>query len=105
MAIKITVPIQTNKGETSTLYFNIVEYYRNKLGDKGQFTVSYYTNETKTVPCEIFEGDLKKTYNLDLSEVVGTDKLEKLVYDAIAANLKDAGLAPESDETGVWVAY
>ncbi len=105
MAIKVTVPIQTSKGETFTLYFNIVEYYRNKSGNICQFPVAYYTDDTKTIPCEIFEGDLKKTYLLDLSSVVGTDKIEKLAYDKIGAQLKEAGLSPQSDETGSWVNY
>ena len=104
MAIKITTQIQTSAGATSSLYFHITEYYRNKEG-KAQFPVSYYTDDTKVTPCQIFEGDLKKVYQLDLSEVVGTAKIEKLAYDKIGADLKAAGLAPQSDETGSWVAY
>lgn len=105
MAIKVTTQIQTSEGATSTLYFHITEYYRNKAGDKAQFPVKYYTDDTKATPCEIFEGDLKKVYTLDLSGVAGTEKIEKLAYDQIGADLKTAGLAPESDETGSWVAY
>ena len=105
MAIKVTTQVQTSEGATSTLYFHIVEYYRNKAGDHCQFPVKYYTDDTKSTPCEIFDGDLKMVYNLDLSGVVGTDKIEKLAYDKIGSDLKAAGLAPESDETGSWVAY
>jgi hypothetical protein len=105
MAIKITVPVQTSEGQTSTLYFNITEYYRNKTGSTCQFPVDYYTDETKSTPCEIFEGDLKKKYLLDLSNVVGTNKIEKLAYDKIGASLKAAGLSPQSDETGTWTNY
>lgn len=105
MAIRLTTPVQTSKGEISTLYFNITEYYRNKLGNKCQFPVEYYTDDTKTTPCEIFEGDLKKTYLLDLSDMIGTDKIEKLAYDKIGADLKEAGLVPQSDESGNWINY
>lgn len=105
MAIKLTTTVQTSAGATSTLYFHIVEYYRNKSGETAQFPVKYYTDDTKATPCEIFEGDLKKVYNLDLSSVAGTEKIEKLAYDAIGAALKAAGLAPQSDETGSWINY
>lgn len=105
MAIKLTTTVQTSAGATSTLYFHIVEYYRNKSGETAQFPVKYYTDDTKATPCEIFEGDLKKVYTLDLSSVAGTEKIEKLAYDAIGAALKVAGLAPQSDETGSWINY
>ena len=105
MAIKVTTTVQTSEGATNGLYFHITEYYRNKVGNTCQFPVKYYTDDTKTTPCEIFEGDLKKVFTLDLSGVIGTDKIEKLAYDQIGATLLAAGLAPESDETGSWVAY
>ena len=105
MAIKINTEVYTSEGPTTGLYFHITEFYRNKEGDSCQFPVKYYTDPDMATACEIFEGGLKKVYTFDLSEVVGTEKTEKLAYDAIGAELKAVGLAPESDGSGEWVAY
>ena len=105
MAIRLTDTIQTSEGSTTTLYFHITEFYRSKDGTNATFPVKFYTNEDKATPCEIFEGDLKKVFNFDISATIGTDAIEKAAYDAIGAALLAAGLNPESDETASWVAY
>jgi hypothetical protein len=105
MAIKLTDTIQTSEGSTTGLYFNITEFFRWKNGINSQFAVQYYTDDTKTTKCKIFEGDLKYTYTVDISGSIGTDSIEKAAYDAIGAELKAAGLNPQSDESGSWVAY
>lgn len=107
MAIKLGTEIQTSEGAVTGLYFHITEFYRNKSGEKSTFPVKYYTDDTKATECKIFEGDLKYVFSYDVSAEVtaGTDKIEKIAYDKIGAALKAAGLAPESDETGSWVAY
>jgi hypothetical protein len=107
MAIKVGAEIQTSEGAVTGLYFHILEFYRNKSGERSAFPVKYYTDDTKTTECKIFEGDLKYVFEFDISAEVtaGTDKIEKIAYDKIGAALLAAGLAPESDETGSWVAY
>jgi hypothetical protein len=105
MAIRLKAEVQTDKGNTTNLYFHISEFYRHKSGT-AKFPVKYFSDETKSEKVEIFEGDLKKLYEFKLTpEEVGSDKIEKMAYDKIGAVLKDAGLQPESDETGSWVAY
>ena len=104
MAIKVTNTIQTSGGSTTNLYFHITEFYRNKEG-KAQFPVKYFLDDTKTTEVKIFEGDLKLRYDFDLSEDIGSDKIEKIAYDKIGAELKAAGLTPQSDESGAWVNY
>ena len=105
MAIKLGTEIQTSEGAITGLYIHITEYYRNKSGESSTFPVKYYTDETKSTECKIFEGDLKFVYNFDISAEAGTDKIEKIAYDKIGAALFAAGLSPESDESGSWVAY
>jgi hypothetical protein len=105
MAIKLGTEIQTSEGAVTGLYFHVVEFYRNKSGESASFPVKYYTDETKATECKIFEGDLKFVYKFDISATIGTDSIEKAAYNAIVAALKEAGLAPESDESGSWVAY
>lgn len=110
MAIKITDSIQTNKGATTGLYICICEYYRNKAGDKGQFPVMYYKDETKAEEVEIFDASLndvisKSVYRVDISSTIGVEKIEKAAYDALGNALKDSGLTPQSDESGSWVNY
>jgi len=105
MAIKVTDSTVTSEGTVTTLYFHITEFFRWKNGINSQFAVQYYTDDTKTTKCKIFEGDLKYKYTADISVSIGTDSIEKAAYDAIGAELKAAGLSPESDETGSWVAY
>jgi len=105
MAIKVTDSTATSEGTVTTLYFNITEFFRWKNGINSQFAVQYYTDDTKTTKCDIFEDVLKKKYTVDISATIGTDAIEKAAYDAIGAELLAAGLSPESDETGSWVAY
>lgn len=105
MAIKVTNTIQTSGGSTNSLYFHITEFYRNKEG-KSQFPVKYFLDDTKSVEVQIFEGDLKKRYDFELTvEEIGSDKIEKLAYDKIGAELKSKSLTPQSDESGSWVNY
>ena len=104
MAIKVTNTTQTSEGTTTELYFHIVEFYRNKEG-KSQFPVKYFLDETKTKEVKIFEGDLKLRYDFDISAEIGSDKIEKIAYDKIGAELKAAGLTVQSDESGAWVNY
>jgi len=105
MAIKVTDSTVTSEGTVTTLYFNITEFFRWKNGVNSQFAVQYYTDDTKTTKCKIFEDVLKYKYSVDISATIGTDSIEKAAYDAIGAELKAAGLNVESDETGSWVAY
>jgi hypothetical protein len=105
MAIKVTDSTVTSEGVVTTLYFNITEFFRWKNGVNSQFAVQYYTDDTKETKCNIFEGVLKNKYTVDISGSIGTDAIEKAAYDAIGAELKAAGLNPESDSTGSWVAY
>lgn len=104
MALRIKNPTQTSKGETTGLYFHISEYYRNKAG-QCQFPVVYFKDDSKEDKVEIFYGDLKKKYELKLTEdEIGSDKFEAIAYEKIAEELKAAGFQIESDVTGVWVA-
>ncbi len=104
MALRVTDSIQTSGGSTTSLYFHITEYYRNKEG-KSQFPVKYFLDDTKTEEVSIFIGDLKMRYDYELTELeIGSDKIEKLAYDKIAEELKAAGLNVESDESGAWIA-
>ena len=107
MAIKVTDSTNTSEGTVTTLYFNITEFFRWKNGVNSQFAVQYYTDDTKTTKCKVFtEGKpLQDKYTVDISATIGTDAIEKAAYDAIGAELLAAGLSPESDETGSWVAY
>lgn len=107
MAIKLGTEIQTSEGAVTGLYFHVTEFYRNKSGESASFPVKYYTDETKATECKIFEGDLKYVYKFDISAEVaaGSEKIEKIAYDKIGEALKAAALAPESDESGSWVAY
>ena len=105
MAIKLKTPVVTTKGTAVDRYFHITEFDRNKSG-KSKFPVKYFLDDTKAQEVKIFEGDLKLVYTFDFTEEeIGSDKIEKLAYDKIGAALKTAGLLPESDETGSWVAY
>lgn len=105
MAIKLTDTNHTSGGTTSGLYFHITEFYRNKEG-KCTFPVKYFLDDTKETEVKIFEDVLKNVYNIELTnEEIGTAPIEKLSYDKIGALLKEAGLNPQSDETGSWVAY
>lgn len=104
MAIRLTNTTQTSGGATTELYFHIVEFYRNKEG-KSQFPVKYFLDESKTTEVKIFEGDLKLRYDFDISEEIGSDKIEKIAYDKIGTELKTAGLTVQSDETGTWINY
>ena len=105
MAIKVTDSTATSEGTVTTLYFNITQFFRWKNGINSQFAVQYYTDDTKATKCNIFENVLKNTFTADISASIGTDSIEKAAYDAIGAELLAAGLSPESDETGSWVAY
>ena len=105
MAIQLTTEVYTSEGPVTGLYFHITEFYRNKAGDSCQFPVKYYTDSTKTTECKVFLEDLKDRFLLDLTSVVGSDKIEALAYGKIGADLKAAGLTPESDGSGSWVAY
>lgn len=103
MALRVTNTTQTDKGETTGLYFHITEYYRNKAG-QCQFPVVYYFDDTKAQAVEIFYGDLKKKYEFKLTEdEIGSDKFEAIAYGKIAQELIAAGLTVESDVTGAWV--
>ena len=104
MAIKLTDAIDTTKGSTTGLYFHIVEFYRNKDG-QGQFPVKYYKDETKAEEVKLDNENLPLVFKFDISATIGVEAIEKAAYDAIGASLKAEGLAPESDETGSWVAY
>lgn len=104
MAIRLTDTIETTKGQTTSLYLHITEYYRDKAGN-GQFPVKYFKDETKAEEVKLDVEALKQKFNFDLSAKAGSYKIEKLAYDAIGAELKEAGLSPESDSTGSWVAY
>ena len=104
MGIKVTDSTATSEGTVTTLYFNITEFFRWRSGINSQFAVQYYT-EKGGDKCQIFEGDLKNKYVVDISATIGTDSIEKAAYDAIGAELKAAGLSPESDESGTFVAY
>ena len=106
MGIKTTgTNINTSEGVKTSPYFRITEYYRTKDGKKSQFPVEYFTDDTKTTPCIVHKDELKKVFTFDISGTIGTDSIEKAAYDAIGAELLAAGLSPESDETGSWVAY
>lgn len=106
MAIKVTTTVQTSEGATDSLYFHIdVVVVQKKDGSQVVYAVKYYTDPTKETPCQIFEGVLKNAYILDVSDTLNDDNIKKVGYDKIGAELKAAGLAPESDETGSWVAY
>jgi len=106
MAIRVTIPVTTSEGVISTgTYFNLDELFRNKAGDITNYTPKYYTNEDKVTPCEVFHAALKKAFTPDVSGTIDSAKDSKLAYDAIGAELFAAGLSPESDETGSWVAY
>ena len=107
MAIRLTVAKDTTKGSASNLYLHITEFYRNKSGESAQFPVQYFKDETKADKVIVDDVDLPSTFTFDISAEVtaGTDKIEKIAYDKIGSALLAAGLAPESDETGSWVAY
>lgn len=104
MALRIKNTTQTNKGETTGLYFHISEYYRNKAG-QCQFPAVYFKDDSKEDKVEIFYGDLKKKYEFSLTaDEIGSDKIEAIAYGKIAQELKAADFQVESDVTGVWVA-
>ena len=105
MAIRLTVAVDTTKGSAANLYLHITEFYRNKDGVTGQFPVQYYKDETKADKVIVDNEDLPSTFVFDISATIGTDSIEKAAYDAIGAALLAAVLAPESDESGSWVAY
>lgn len=109
MALKVTDTIQTSGGATSEIYFHITEYYRDKSGKNSNFPVQYWMSQASynngDEPVQIFVKDLQFNFKVDLSEVIGTDKMEKLVYDKIASKLKTAGLSVWGDASGDWVQY
>jgi hypothetical protein len=94
MGIRVTDSTVTSEGTTTELYFNITEFFRWKNGINSQFAVQYYKVKDGD-KCQIFEGDLKSTYSVDISATIGTDSIEKAAYDAIGAELKAAGLTVE----------
>jgi len=104
MALRIKNTTQTNKGETTGLYFHISEYYRNKSG-QCQFPVVYFKDDSKEDKVEIFYGNLKKKYEFKLTEdEIGSDKFESIAYGKIIEELKLADFQVESDVTGAWTA-
>ena len=107
MAIRLKTAIDTTKGSATNLYLHVTEFYRNKSGETSQFPVDYYKDETKAEKVIVDDADLPSVFSFDISAEVTaeTDKIEKIAYDKIGAALLAAGLAPESDETGSWVAY
>jgi len=106
MAIRLTDTITTSEGSLTNVYFHITQYFRDKDGVNSVFKVQYFTDDTKATECLVFHDELKAQFFVDISSGnVGTDKIEKLAYDKLGADLKAAGLNPESDETGSWVAY
>jgi len=103
MAIKVTTSTPTSEGSTTTLYFHILEFYRSKIG-KCKFPVQYYKSPSMSKKVKILQGILKLSYNYDLEDI-GSDRIEKVAYDLIGAELKAAGLNVYSDESGSWVKY
>jgi len=108
MGIKTTDSTATSEGTITGLYFHITEIaVQSKDGSIVRATVNYYTDDTATTPCYIFDviGKLEHVYTLDLSASFNGGNIKKVAYDAIGARLKAAGLSPESDEYGSFVAY
>jgi hypothetical protein len=107
MAIRVTDNLGTDQGNTTTLYFNIDTFsLANKDGSTCIVSVNFYTNKDKATPVnEVYNVNLNKTYVLDLSATLNSNNWKKVAYDKLGADLLAAGLSPESDETGSWVAY
>jgi hypothetical protein len=104
MALRITDQIETSAGSTTGLYFHVYEYFRDKDGS-AKFPVSYFFDETKASgSVSLLWGDIKQRYDYTLTaQEIGSDSIEKIAYNNIAAELKAAGYVVESDETGSWV--
>ncbi len=107
MAIKLGVSIESDKGTIANAYGVIPEFYRDKSGKNAQFPMEWYEDDTKDVRITPYHKDVLPSYNKDISADVtaGNIKIEKSAYDNAGALLLAAGLSPESDETGSWVAY
>jgi len=104
MALRITDQIETSAGSTTGLYFHVYEYFRDKDGS-AKFPVSYFFDDTKASgSVSLLWGDIKQRYDyVFTAQEIGSDSIEKLAYDKIAAELKAAGYSVESDATGNWV--
>ena len=97
--------IRLQKPGLENVYGHITEYYSNKIGDRSQFPVKWYLNDSKEVVVDPNIHGLSKMFCLDISAEKGPDKIEKIAYNKIGSILKEDGFLPQSDESGEWMDY
>jgi len=98
MALKITTPLHTNKGETSEMYLNIENITINKQNMNNVMFNKYINKAARdTNPndrCECFE--VSSSYMLDFKQGELSDTyLYELIYDMVKTKLEAKGLVVE----------